>query len=141
MAGQFTRLQKSYRIMDADGVALYTGVTYGANTDECKKPTADNAIPLGVVDNDERISDPYRAGGDQTGRQVAVKLEGIAMLKLAGAIGVGDRVILATGGTGKSVADASVVAGTKCNVIGFAEKAGVAGDVIPVRMAYHVFEK
>lgn len=138
MAGKFTRLQKSYKIMDADGVALYTGVVL-AGEDQCKKPVADNEIPLGVVDSDERVNDPASAGGDQTGRQVAVKLEGIAMLKLAEAVAVGDRVYLGAGGTGKAVPDIPNATPVTYNVLGFAEKSGNAGDVIPVRMVYHVF--
>lgn len=135
MAGQFTRLQKSYKIMDADGVRLYRGVELtGENA--VKKPTVDNAIPLGVVDNDERIDTPYQAEGDQTGRQVAVKLEGIALLELAEDVSVGDRIILGVGGLAKKASN--LTPGTLANVIGFAEKNGVTGDVIPVRMAYHV---
>ncbi len=134
MAGKFTRLQKSYKIMDPDGVAMYTGVVLvGENA--CAKPTYDNEIPLGVVDSDERIDDPIRAGGDQTGRQVAVKLEGIAEIKITGSIQAGDRVILAAGGLGKKMPDDPGV----YNVLGFAEKNGEDGDVIPVRMAYHVY--
>lgn len=134
MAGQFTRLQKSYKIMDADGVKLYRGVVL-AGASECKKPTADNATPLGVVDNDERVPDGTGANGDQTGRQVAVKLEGIANIELADALSVGDRVILGTGGFAKKMP----VGAGKYEVLGFAEKDGVLGDVIPVRMAYHVY--
>jgi len=134
MAGKFTRLQKTYKIMDADGVNMYTGVVM-TGENQCKKPTEDNEIPLGVVDNDERINDPVRAGGDQTGRQVAVKLEGIAEIKLTGAIQVGDRVILAGGGLAKKMP----IEAATYNVLGFAEKNGEDGDVIPVRMAYHVF--
>lgn len=136
MAGQFTRLQKSYKIMDADGVKLYHGVTYGADTDECIKPVADNAIPLGVVDNDERVDEAFHAGGDQTGKQVAVKLEGIAMLKMSGTVSVGDRVMLGVGGVGKGLP-----AGDDAyyNVLGFAEKDGIDGDVVPVRMSYHYY--
>lgn len=133
MAGKFTRLQKSYKIMDPDGVAQYTGVVM-AGENQCKKPVGDNEVPLGVVDNDERINDSIRAGGDQTGRQVAVKLEGIAEIKLTGSVQAGDRVILAAGGLAKKMpTDPGVY-----NVLGFAEKNGEDGDVIPVRMAYHV---
>lgn len=136
MAGKFTRLQKTYKIMDSDGVSLYTGVVMSGEN-ECIKPTADNQLPLGVVDNDERLDDPLRAGGDQTGKQVAVKLEGIAMLRLAEPVAVGERVILAVGGEGKTIT--GLTAGTVAEVLGFAEKDGQAGDVIPVRMNYHTF--
>lgn len=135
MAGQYTRLQKPYKIMDADGVGLYRGVEM-TGVDECKKPTADNAIPLGVVDNDERLDTAFQASGDQTGRQVSVKLEGIALIELAETVNVGDRIILAAGGFAKAAT--TLTAGTAANVLGFAEQNGVAGDVIPVRMQYHV---
>lgn len=134
MAGQFTRLQKSYMITDADGVEMYRGVVMdGAN--KCKKPVGDNEIPLGVVDNDERLADGHSASGDQSGKQVAVKLEGIASITLEDSVTAGDRVILATGGTAKKCPSTT---GTY-NILGFAEKDGIKGDVIPVRMAYHLF--
>lgn len=134
MAGQFTRLQKTYRIIDEDGVKLYTGVVF-AGENSCKKPDADNMTPLGVVDNDERIDDPMRAGGNQAGKNVAVKLEGIASITCAANVEAGDRVILADGGHVKPVAETSGA----YHVLGFAEKDGEEGDVIPVRMAYHVY--
>ncbi|MED2002429.1 hypothetical protein P4V86_03525 [Brevibacillus laterosporus] len=97
-----------------------------------------NTIPLGVADNDERVDDPLRDGGSQAGRQIAIKLEGIASIKLAGTVAVTDRIYTVAGGKGDSVDNAP--AGTY-NVLGFAEKGGVAGDVIPVRMSYHLFTK
>lgn len=136
MAGKFTRLQKTYKIMDADGIGLYRGVEL-TGENEMKKPVAENAIPLGVVDNDQSLDIPYQASGDQTGRQVAVKLEGIAELELSEAVAVGDRVVLEVGGFGKPAT--ALTAGTVANVLGFAEKGGEAGDVIPVRMQFHVF--
>ncbi len=134
MAGKYTGLQKSYLIADADGIPMYTGVVHvGENT--CGKPTEDNEVPLGIVDNDERIDDPIRAGGNQANRQIAVQLAGIAEIKLSGNVVAGDRVILGAGGTAKKMPN---VGGTY-NVVGFAEKNGEDGDVIPVRMAYHVY--
>lgn len=136
MSGQFTRLQKAYKIMDTDGVGLYRGVEL-TGEDQCKKPVADNVVPLGVVDNDQRQDIPYQASGDQSGRQVAVKLEGTALIELAGTVAVGDRIVLAIGGFAKAATE--LAPSTVANVLGFAEKAGVAGDVIPVRMAYHTY--
>lgn len=133
MAGKKTGLQKSYRIMDAAGVSLYRIVTYGVKDNECIKPTADNVVPLGIVCNDERINDPIRDGGDQTGRQVAVQLTEIAEVELADNVGYGAPIIAGEGGLAKPV---PAVAGTY-HCVGFAEKAGVTGDVIPVRIAYH----
>jgi hypothetical protein len=145
MAGQFTRLQKTYRIASTNvnpdttknEIPQYRGVTF-AGENEVQLPTADNQVPAGIVFNDERIDDPRRDGGSQAGRNIAVALEGIASIELSGTVAVGDRIILATGGKAKGAS--SLALGTKANVVGFAEKGGVAGDVIPVRMSYHVIE-
>ena len=128
MAGKFTRLQKTYLVEGADAVEMYRGVTYGASEGSCRKPAADNAVPLGVVDNDAR-----EAG--QAGKQVAVKLEGIAAIQLTGTVAYGQRVILAANGFARALPTAA----GQYNVLGFAENAGVNGDVIPVRMAFHAF--
>jgi len=134
MAGKFTGLQRTYQVGDADGVPMYTAVTYGSEEGSVIKPTADNAVPVGVVCNDERIDDPLRAGGDQTGRDVAVQVSGYCEVKLSGEVSYGDPVILATGGAVKAL---PVGAGTYF-VLGFTEKAGVDGDVVPVKMSLHV---
>lgn len=136
MAGQFTRLQMAYKVADADGIPLYRIVKL---TQEAfvGKTTADNEIPQGVVDNDSREDIAYQASGDQTGKNIAVKLEGIALVEMAGPIAAGERVIASAEGKGKPAS--TLTPGTQANVIGFAESAGVAGDVLPIRMSYHVF--
>ena len=133
MAGQTSDLIKTYVIGDSDGIHMYTAVTYGAQDGYCVKPTADNAIPLGVVDSDEVINDEFHNFGNLTGKNISVTLEGIAQVKLSGTIKYGDRVILGVGGVVKGIPSTS---GTY-NVLGFAEKSGVDGDVIPVRIAIH----
>lgn len=133
MAGKTTGLQKTYKIEDADGVALYRVVTYGSADGFVKKPTADGAIPVGIVDNDERLNISFQAGGSQAGRDVAVQLDQIGEVELDGTCAYGDRLIVGIGGLVKKL---PATAGTY-HVIGFAEKAGVDGDIIPVRMAYH----
>lgn len=141
MPGQYTRLQMTYRIASdnvnpttgKNEIPQYRGVVH-AGEGICKLPDDDNLIPLGVVDRDERLDDPLRDGGSQAGRQIAVKLEGYAMIELAEAVAVTDKVILGEGGFAKKLPDTAGV----YNVLGFAEKAGDVGDVIPVRMVYHV---
>jgi hypothetical protein len=134
MAGMLTRLQLTYKIQDA-GIARYTAVTYGDTEGFCKIPTADNMYVLGVVDNDERLDIPFHASGNQGGRDIAVKVECIADVKLSGVVAYGDRVIVKAGG---AVMKCPTAAG-KYNVLGFAEKAGVDGDIIPVRFEKHQF--
>lgn len=136
MAGMLTRLQLTYKIQDDAGVARYTAVTYGDTEGYCKIPTADNQYVLGIVDNDERLDIAFHASGSQGGRDVAVKVECIADVKLSGTIAYGDRVIVKAGGAVKKMPTTAGV----YNVIGFAEKAGVDGDIIPVRFEKHVYE-
>lgn len=103
MAGKYTGLQKTYQIENSTGVALYTGVTYGTAEGSVKVPNVDNAVFVGVVDNDERVNDPFRAGGDQSGRNVAVQVDGYAEIKLTGNAAYGDRLILAANGYAKKL--------------------------------------
>jgi hypothetical protein len=60
-------------------------------------------------------------------------LEGVAQVRLSGTVKYGERVILGAGGVVKAMPSTP---GTY-NVLGFAEKSGVDGDVIPVRIAIH----
>ena len=129
MAGKYTGTQRTYAIEDSE-IKRYTGVTYSNNEGFCKIPTSDNAVFLGVVDNDERINDPIRAGGDQSGRNIAVHIDGYGEIKISGNVNYGDMLILAQGGKAKKIPTAS----GQYNVIGFAEKAGSDGEIIPFRI-------
>lgn len=129
MAGKYTGIQRTY-VLEDSAINRYTGVTYGSTEGSCKIPTADNAVFLGVVDNDERINDPLRAGGNQAGRNVAVHIDGYGEIKLSGTVNYGDMLILGNGGVAKKV---PATAG-QYNVIGFAEKAGADGEIIPFRI-------
>jgi len=133
MAGQTADFIKTYAIGDADGIPMYTAVTYGAQDGYCVKPTQDNVVPLGVVDSDEVVNNEFHNYGNLTGKNIAVTLEGIAQVKLSGTVSYGQRVIVGAGGVVKALPS---TAGTY-NVLGFAEKSGVDGDVIPVRIAIH----
>lgn len=146
MAGQYTRLAKTYRIaasnVNENGkneIPVYRGVTL-AGAGEVKLPSADNQVPLGVTVLDERLDDPLRAGGSQAGRQIGVQLDGIPMIELAETVAAGDRIYLGQYGKGKKVPTTPNATPVKYEVLGFAEKGGNAGDVVPVRFAYHVYE-
>lgn len=136
MPGQIRDLVVTYRIEDADGIPMYTGVTYGSQAGFVKKPTADNAVFAGVVCTDERIANsPFSAGGDQTGRNIAVMVSGFGQIKISGSVSYGDPLILGAGGVAKKCPNTP----GKYNIIGFAEKDGTDGQVIPFRIC--VFEK
>lgn len=100
MAGQTTGLQKTY-ITENEAVARCSAVTRGTAKGSCVIPTTDNAIPLGVVANDARLTVAPSAGGSQVGRDVAVQLSGIAETLISGNVAYGDRVILGTDGAVK----------------------------------------
>lgn len=140
MAGQNTGFQMSYRI-DATNINPDTGknevpryrIVQKVGDNTIKLADA-NAVPLGVTANDERLDDPLRDGGSQAGRQIAVQLDRIANVELASAVNANDPIVAAAGGKGQAIPETP---GTY-NVLGFAEKGGDAGDVVPVRIAYHV---
>ena len=128
MAGKYTDTQRTYTIEDST-MEQNLGVTYGTTEGSVKKPTAIGQFPVGVVCNDERLNDPLRSGGDQTGRNIAVMVEGYPSIELSGSVSYGDQLVLAVGGTAIKLPTA---AGTYYT-LGTAEKAGVSGDVIPVK--------
>jgi len=136
MAGQFTDTQKTYKIKDASGVAMYHGVSRSAEN-EVRVPTDVNEIPVGIVSNDERLNLPFHADGSQAGRNIAVQLDGIANVILGEPIAVNERVVLGVGGV--LMKATGLPKGTQANVLGFTEKGGVIGDVVPVMIAYHVY--
>jgi hypothetical protein len=106
MAGKNTGLQRTYKVGDAAGIEKYRGVTYGVTEGYVIKPAADNAIPVGIVDNDERIAaSRFGATGDQTGRNIAVHMTGYADCLLSGSVAYGERLILAAGGAVKAMPD------------------------------------
>ena len=130
MAGKYTGTQRTYTMEDST-MEKNLGVTYGTTVGSCKKPTVNGQMPLGVVCNDERLNDPLRSGGDQTGRNVAVQVSEYPSIQLSGTVAYGDIVVLAIGGTAIKL---PVAVGTYYS-LGTAEKAGVSGDVIPVKMS------
>jgi hypothetical protein len=133
MAGKLTDMQRTYTL-ESVSCAKYTGVTFGTGDGSVKVPTADNAVMVGVVDNDERLNDPLRGGYDavtgQAGRNIAVQIEGYGVIKLSGTVAYGEFMILGNGGVAKKM---PAVPGDY-NVIGRAEKAGVDGDYIPFKI-------
>jgi len=131
MAGKHTGLQRTYIICDSNGIPMYTGVTYGSIDGEVIIPTSDNTIPVGIVTNDERVSNGWSAGGDQTGRNIAVQVSGYGAIKLGEDVDYGDKLILGAGGVAMKVGS---TAGTYY-VIGFAEKTGSKDEIIPVKIA------
>jgi len=90
MAGKYTGTQRTY--VAEEIMERYRGVVYGSNEEGCKLPSADNAMFLGVIDNDSApVAD----------RNVAVKIDGYGEIKLSGSCEYGNRLILADDGYAK----------------------------------------
>ncbi len=126
MAGQTTGLQKTYKIEDATGILRYRGATRGANAGGVIKPTAIGQPLVGVTSNDARDPNALSAGGDQSGRDIALQIDGIGSIELTGTVVYGDKLVLDIGGTAIKLPATT----GSYNVIGIAEVGGVAGDVI-----------
>lgn len=126
MAGKITGLQLPYKIADADGVAMFTGVVQSGEG-FCKKPTADNQLPLGVVHNYETKiqNDPVPV---QIDRVVRLRVDATTV------INPGDKVILGVGGVAKKVVPGATPAPFR--LLGEAENGadGAKGELIDVRV-------
>jgi len=120
-------LDKAYRITTAGGVAANRVVVLGPYTGDCQLPAGENAGALAGVTLHAQTT---------SGRAVTVRKAGIAEVVAAGPIPLGAPVIVA-GASGK-VKAASGAAGTRVNVLGFAEKpASQDGDLLDVLIAMH----
>ncbi|MGB9691988.1 MAG: capsid cement protein [Candidatus Sumerlaeaceae bacterium] len=120
-------LDKAYRVATTNGVAANRVVVAGPLSGECSLPASENAPNLlGVTVHAQ----------PEAGRMVTVRKVGIAEVAAAGAIPLGAPVIAADA-TGK-VKAATGAAGTKVNVLGFAETAAIQnGDLIEVFLSIH----
>jgi hypothetical protein len=152
MAGQVTGFQMAYKIAasnqnpdnsNVNEIPRYRLVEL-AGEGEVRLPTADNVLIKGVVCNDERLQDPLRGGNGsltvagssgQAGKHIAVQLDRIGSVELAGTVTAGQRLTAKAGGKAVVMPSAAGV----YNVIGYAEKDGVAGDVIPYHIDLHTY--
>lgn len=134
MAGKNTGLTRTYQIEGAAGLALNRGVTYGTANGAVKVPTVDNTKFVGVSSTDAVVDNTMSGGGSQAGKDVAITVAGYGEIVLGvGGATYGDELILGTGG----VALTLPAAAAKYNVIGVAEKTGVAGDVVPFKITVY----
>lgn len=120
-------LDKAYTVAESGGVASGRVVVQGTNAGECALPSARNADAiLGVTTH-----------AQATGRNVSVRKAGVARVEAAGAIALGDAVIVADA-TGRVKTTTDEEADTKLKALGFAEtSADMAGDLIEVFISLH----
>jgi len=110
----------------------YSIVKFGASDDTVSPAAAAGDLSIGVT-NELGIT----AGGVTKGETVDVVLAQIAEVKLGGTIVRGDKITSGAAGVGVKAAPA---AGTNAQIIGFAMKSGVSGDVIPVYLSQSVMQ-
>ena len=120
MPYSLTKFQRTYKA--SEPLAQYFGVVQDGEG-KCKLPTTDNAIPLGILSNEEQ---------PREGKNIAVMLDGIGIIKAGGPITAGSEVVLKAGGT--IVAASTLAAGTQANILGIAETSGILDDLISVRI-------
>ncbi len=120
-------LDKAYRVATSNGVSANRVVVAGPLTGECSLPAGENAgALLGVTVHPQSTA----------GRMVTVRKAGIAEVAAAGVIPLGSPV-MAADSSGK-VKAATGAAGTKVNVLGFAETPAIQdGDIIEVFISIH----
>lgn len=140
MAGQLTGTQMAYAIASSNQntdngsvneIPRYRLVKLAGEGQVAL--TGANEVAVGVTTNDERLFAGNSAPGNQAGRNISVQLDKIGSVLLSGTVTAGDRLISAANGKAAKI---GTTAG-QYNVVGFAEKSGVAGDVIPFRIAPH----
>lgn len=116
---------KSFILEDAE-CPMYSGVTFGAEANGVVV-AGDNDFLVGVVDNSTALlQDAVSDSGNQSGRPITVKLQGIAAVLASGAVTFGDEIISAAGGKVKKLPTA---AGTY-NVVGRAMTSAADGKIV-----------
>lgn len=119
-------LTKSRRA--AGALAAYTIVKHGAS---------DGEVALSVAATDAHCGVVGQLGAKATGDRVDIHMAGLVEVKLGGIVAAGDPIT--ADGAGKGV-KAQPAAGANARHIGFADTAGIAGDVINVLFAPGVIQ-
>lgn len=120
-------LDKAYTVNQSGGVAAHRAVVHASEANACTLPSGPGDGPaLGVT----------VTGQSETGRAVAVRKAGIALVEAAAPITVGDAVEIAdTAGRVRAIA---IGAGETTWCLGFAETAAaIAGDLVEVFLSPH----
>lgn len=124
MGGNTTGFQKTFVFRATEGyetIGMQQAVTFGTGEKEVIVPSADNAIPVGVVTYQYEERD---------GAHVAVQLDRIAEVEAAEAISYGETVIIGAGG---KIKRAEGVA--NANILGVAHSTGAKGEMVQVLIA------
>lgn len=111
-------------------IAAYTLVKFGANDETVSTAAASTDLAIGATAEIPLLSADVTAGS-----YVDVVIDGVAEVTAGATITRGQK--LTSDGLGRVIA-AAPAAGVNAQVIGFALKSGVVGDVIPVKIAQSV---
>ena len=125
MAGATYVLDKTYKVIEADGITKYRAVVPGTNDGDCKLPTAANQFSVGIT---------QEAQANQN-ENVAVRVYGISRAYASGTVNKGDPVEVAS--SAGDLRTATLTPGTAAvhHIVGYAETSATTGGVFMVRLA------
>jgi hypothetical protein len=121
MAGATYVLDKTYKVIEAAGIAKYRAVIPGTNDGECKLPTAANQLSLGLAQETQA----------KQNENLTVRKYGISRAYAKGTVTKGDYVEVGDSAGALRKADLSTVPGaaTLHHVLGIAETSANDGEI------------
>ena len=127
MAGATYVLDKTYKVIEAAGIAKYRAVIPGTNDGECKLPTAANQLALGLAQETQA----------KQNENLIVRKYGISRAYAKGTVTKGDYVEVGDSAGGLRKADLSTVPGaaTLHHVLGIAETSANDGEIFFVYLS------
>ena len=122
MAGATYVLDKTYKVVEANGIGKYRAVVPGANDGDCKLPTAANQLSYGITQEAQPL----------VSENVTVRKYGISRAYAKGAVNKGDYVEVgdATGALRKADLTTVPASATLHNVLGIAETSAADGEIL-----------
>lgn len=121
MPGATYVLDKTYKVIEANGVTKYRAVIAGTNDGECKLPTAANQLSLGITQEAQ----------SKQNENATVRKYGISRAYAKGTVTKGDYVEAGDSAGALRKADLATVPGsaTLHHVLGIAETSAADGEI------------
>jgi len=121
MAGATYVLDKTYKVVEAAGIAKFRAVVPGTNDGECKLPTAANQLSFGIAQETQ----------SKQNENVVVRKYGISRAYAKGTVTKGDYLEVGDTAGGLRKADLATVPGaaTLHHILGIAETSANDGEI------------
>ncbi|HZP03141.1 MAG TPA: hypothetical protein VFD30_23030 [Terriglobia bacterium] len=122
MAGATYVLDKTYKVVEANGIGKYRAVVPGANDGECKLPTAANQFSYGITQEAQPIAT----------ENVTVRKYGISRAYAKGTVNKGDYVEVGDATGALRTVDLTTVpaSATLHHILGIAETSAADGEIM-----------